>query len=208
MQAVLEQCVHEGNREKYEWDDSGLIDGELEPEKVVWTRFTLEHLGQVKPPNEEHLRELLSGAVKRLRGTVPLQHLMMFWTSIGRVRLAPVASSLDGAGEAGPLAEYDVCPIDQIDEALSLRLRPMPPVMLGRELHTKHGGEFYAAVIEIPEMMMELWTGGPSVEFEAVYAILILVEQGDNVFVRIQAVRVCATKWAFCKPEPGLVVLV
>jgi hypothetical protein len=170
VQAVLEQCVREGNREKYEWDESGMIDGELELETVFWTRFTWEVLGQLEPPNEEHLRELLSGAVKWVKdtGTIPLRHTMMFWTSIGRVRLAPVSSSSGGAAEY-----YDVCPIDQVDEPL--RLRSMAPVAMGRELYPKDSGEFYAAVMEIPEMMMELWTGDPSVEFEAVYAILILV---------------------------------
>ncbi|KAK4118039.1 hypothetical protein N657DRAFT_443281 [Parathielavia appendiculata] len=180
---------------------------------VVWTRATLKLVEQqLTPPCEDRLQELLRNAVELARGEVPLRHLMMFWTSVGKVRLTLHERHVDGDAETASVAKFDVGPIISPvnEDGGRIRFRHTPPIMLSRELYKQHGGEFYAAVVEMPEMVVcpaeTLREEEPI--FEAMLAILILVKQDNNTFARIQAAMVCTTKWALCRPEAGLVVLV
>jgi hypothetical protein len=110
VQAVLEFCVNEGINNKYDWSDIFPVD--IEPGMVVWTRATLKLVEQqLTPPCEDRLQELLRNAVELARGEVPLPDLMMFWTSIGKVRLTLHERHVDGDAETASVAKFDVGPI-------------------------------------------------------------------------------------------------
>lgn len=211
VQAVLEFCVNEGMSNKYGENDIFPVD--IEPGMVVWTQATLKLVEQqLTPPCEDRLQELLRNAVELALGEVPLPHLIMFWTSIGKIRLTPHERDVDGDAETASVAKFDIAPIiNPVNEdGRHIRFRHTAPIVVSHEIHKQYGGEFHAAVVEMPEMV---FCPGETLReeepiFEPMLAILVLVKQDDNTFTRIQAALVSTTKWTLCRPEAGLVVLV
>ncbi|KAG7290010.1 hypothetical protein NEMBOFW57_000002 [Staphylotrichum longicolle] len=190
VQAVLVFCVNEGMSNKYGENDMFPVD--IEPGMVVWTQATLKLVEQqLTPPCEDRLQELLRNAVELARGEVPLPHLIMFWTSIGKIRLTPHERDVDGDAETASVAKFDIAPIiNPVNEdGRHIRFRHTAPIVVSREIHKQYGGEFHAAVVEMPEMV---FCPGETLReeepiFEPMLAILVLVKQDNNTFTRIQA---------------------
>jgi len=188
-------------------DGMAVLMGNLEypnSTRDVITHFTepQEHLRQ--KILTEMAKSILTGGKQhsKISRGPNLQPLVMFWTSVARVRLVPQDLSEDlehtysAMGSGAPRA-FNVRPFDS-NTAEAPDLAYGNSVLLPVDLYKEQRGEFYAAVVDLDYENGDIYMR---------YGILVLKEK-DGVFTRIQSAVIPSSDWNQCKPEQRLVSLV